>query len=204
MVQVPVMEPGQGGQGPTMRMENKPCTSCSGGMVRCGACSGTGVQRCGGCAGHGQVKTFDQLIVRFQTAKQGELLDVTPVPDPWLGRLSGDLLVNRKERLIAACPGGVPAEVVAKADDLLAKSHAVDEDRARILLQMLHVERIPVYEVGYTYAGTDRTLWICGREQELHAPGAPWNRQRLYGVIAGSVAVVAAAVAAAVYFFVLR
>jgi hypothetical protein len=94
--------------------------------------------------------------------------------------------------------------VAKKADDLLAKSHAVDEARARILLQLLHVERIPLYEVSYTYAGADRTLWICGREQALHAPGAPWHRRRLFAVIAGAAAVTVAVVAALVYFFVIR
>jgi hypothetical protein len=203
-IQVPVLEPGQGGQGGSMRVATKRCMNCSGGIVRCGGCSGTGIQRCDESAGHGQVKTFNLLVVRFQTAKQGELLDVTPVPDAWLGKLSGDLLVERKERRVAHCPPDVPPEVVKKADDLLAKSHAVDEARARILLQLLHVERIPLYEVSYTYAGTDRTLWICGREQALHAPGAPWHRKRLFAVIAGATAVTVAVVAALVYFFVIR
>jgi hypothetical protein len=175
----------------------RPCT-CQGGQVRCGQCSGNGILTCPDCAGSGQVKTFDQLIVRFQAATQGEILDVTPVPDPWLGKLSGQMLVEQRARRIEQFDSVTP-EVDKKARDLLAKSQDVEEDRARILLQMLEIQRIPLYEVRYKYAGVERQLWICGSEQELYAPKAPWHRQRLFLLIAGAIGVLAALIGLIVF-----
>jgi hypothetical protein len=142
----------------------------------------------------GQVKTFDQILVRFQAASHGEVIDVTPVPDQWLGNLSGEVLVDQKARRIDDCPS-VPDEVVRKANALLEKSHDTDESQIRVILQALHVERIPLQEVCYTYAGVERRLWICGTEQELYAPKAPWQRGRLAALVLGAVLVVLAVVA---------
>ena len=38
-------------------------------------------------------------------------------------------------------------------------------------------------EVNYTYAGVERKLWLCGNENEVYAPNAPWNRLRLMWTI---------------------
>jgi hypothetical protein len=190
-VEQPVFDSGGGPQGAPAapRMMRQPCT-CGGGLVRCGQCGGNGILTCPDCAGSGKVKTFDQLIVRFQAATQGEVLDVTPVPDPWLGTLSGQKLVEQRARRIEQFDPVTP-EVDQKARDLLAKSQAVEEDRTRILLQVLEIQRIPLHEVRYKYAGVERRLWICGSEQALYAPKAPWHRQRLFLLIAGVVAAVA-------------
>jgi hypothetical protein len=171
---------GQNAQ-PTFRTARRGCT-CNGGQVMCSGCGGNGMVRCGSCAGSGQVKTFDQLVVRFLTAKEGEVIDVTPVPDKWLGSLRGDVLFDQKAPRIDGCDS-VPPSVAQKANELLARSHTIDEKQDRILLQMLHIERIPLQEVTYKYAGVQRQLWICGAEQALHAPKAPWNRQRLFALI---------------------
>jgi hypothetical protein len=183
--------------GASLRTVRRGCT-CSGGKVVCSGCGGNRMVRCSTCAGSGQVKTFEQLIVRFLTATQGEVLDVTPVPDNWLGRLSGEVLFDRKAGRIEECDS-VPEAVAKKAQQLLAHSHAVDEAQERILLQLLHVERIPMQEVRYKYAGVERLLWICGSRQDVYAPKAPWNRKRLFGMIAGIAAAVAAVVALIVY-----
>jgi hypothetical protein len=182
----------QGHALPSARTVRRPC-SCSGGQVVCRRCGGNRVIRCPGCDGSGRIKTLDQLVVRFQTATQGEVLDVTPVPDKWLGRLSGEVLVDEQAARIDRC-ASVPEAVARKAGDLLTESHAVDERQTRIILQLLHVERLPLSEVRYKYAGVERQLWICGQEQDIYAPDAPWNRQRLGWLIAGAVCAVAALV----------
>jgi hypothetical protein len=166
--------------------------------VVCSACGGNGILRCPGCAGSGQVKTFDQLVVRFQTAVQGEVLDVTPVPDNWLGRRSGEVLVDQKARRIENCES-LPEAAARKTRELLEKSHQVDEQDTRIILQVVHVERLPLYEVRYKYAGVERQLWICGNEQDIHAPNAPRNRQRMFWVIAGIVLAIAALIGLVVF-----
>jgi hypothetical protein len=198
---VPVLDTGVGPDGaPTrvMRTARRPC-SCAGGTVSCGRCSGRGIVTCGSCEGSGRLKTFDQLVVRFQAATQGELLDTTPVPDGWLGGLSGDVLVDeRAPRIEQVTP--VTPDVDRKAAGLLAKAHQVDEDRARLLLQALRIDRIPLYEVKYKYAGVDRQLWICGTEKDVYAPHAPWHRQRFFWLIAGVVLAVALVVGLLLYF----
>ena len=158
------------------------------------------MQTCSRCNGSGKTKSFEQLIVRFQAATQGEILDVTPVPDKWLGTLAGDAVIDLKDPQIDSAQAVTP-EVDAKVKDLLAQSHAIDTGEARILLQALRVERIPLVEVDYKYAGVERKLWICGQQQEVYAPKSPWRRQRLVMVVLAGVLVVAAiAVTLAGYF----
>jgi hypothetical protein len=187
-VAMPVLETGRDAQGnavPMTRTVRRPC-QCRGGLVRCPACSGNGIITCPECAGVGQVKTYDQIVVRFQAASQGEVLDVTPVPDQWLGKLSGEVLVDQKARRIDGCPS-VPDDVARKANDLLATAHAVNEDQSRIILEALHVERVPLHEVRYKYAGVERLLWVCGKERDVYAPKAPWHRGHLAALVGGLV-----------------
>jgi hypothetical protein len=180
-------------------MIRRPC-SCSGGVVQCSECSGSGILTCPGCTGSGQVKTFEQLVVRFQAATQGEVIDVTPVPDNWLGQLGGEVLVDQRARRIESCES-LPEIVAPKFQDLLTKSHDVDDRQTRIILQILHVERLPLYEVRYKYAGVERQLWICGNERQIYAPNAPRNRQRVFWLTAGIIAAIAAVVGLAIVLF---
>jgi hypothetical protein len=174
------------------RMIQERC-SCGNGVVRCGGCGGHGVVRCSTCAGTGRVKVFDQILVRFQAAKQGELLDVTPVPDRWFGHLTGEALVEEKSPRVERFEPVKP-DVDQKANELLAESHTIDRDTAQILLQWLRIDRIPLHEVDYKYAGTERKLWICGNERDIYAPKAPWNRTRMALLIGFSVLAIAAIV----------
>jgi hypothetical protein len=195
-----VSEPGRDAQGspfPQARTVRRPCT-CSGGRVVCSECGGNRVLRCRGCAGSGQVKTFDQLLVRFQTAAQGEILDLTPVPDKWLGRFSGEVLFDQRARRIETCES-LPEAVARKALELLGKSHEVDEQQTRVILQLMHVERLPLHEVRYTYAGAERRLWICGNEQGIYAPNAPRNRRRVFLVATAIVLATGALVGLAMF-----
>jgi hypothetical protein len=194
--------PGQGSAGPSIRTVRRGC-ACNGGQVVCSGCSGAGIVRCGGCAGSGQVKTFQQVVVRFLTAKQGEVIDVTPVPDKWLGTLTGEVLADENSPLIRGT-SGLPEHVARKAQELLDKSHEVDQQDDRILLQTLHVERIPLQEMRYKYAGVERHLWICGAEQAVYAPNAPWNRGRLLALIAGCAGAVVLIVGLVVFLLALR
>jgi|GEM_PF-3267581 len=199
-----VMEPGgrdaQGNPTSVTRMVQQRC-SCAGGLVRCTACMGNGRQTCSRCSGSGKTKSFEQLIVRFQAATQGEILDVTPVPDKWLGSLTGDPVVDLKAPRIDSAQSITP-EVDSKLHELLAQSHAINTGEARILLQTLRVERVPLVEMDYKYAGVERKLWICGQQQEVYAPKAPWRRQRVLMVALG-ITLAIAAVACGVAFYLL-
>jgi hypothetical protein len=181
--QLQVTETGRGPQGeavPVVRAVTHACT-CGNGQIRCLRCSGERQLVCSDCRGSGKVKTFDRLVVKFLSSRKSDLFDVTPVPDGWFGRLSGESLVDvRQERVDDFAP--VNAEVDSRARALLKRSHEI-EGRTRILLQHLQIDRIPLYEVRYSYAGVDRHLWLCGNEQEVYAPRAPWNRSRLFGTI---------------------
>jgi hypothetical protein len=197
-VEQQVVEPGQQDQAaPTARTVRRNCT-CSGGQVTCSACAGNRLVVCSACAGSGQVKTFQQLVVRFHNTTHREVLDVTPVPDNWLGTLSGQVLFDRTDERIDECDS-VPETVARKAKELLDRSHAVEQGHERILQQYLHVERIPLQEVRYKYAGVERQLWICGSRDDVYAPKAPWNRGRLFSLLAGVALAVAATIVLIVY-----
>ena len=70
-----------------------------------------------------------------------------------------------------------------------------------MLLQELHVKQIPQLEVQYMYAGVDRRLWICGQEERVHAPGAPWHRGRYWLLVGCAVAAAVVAIAGLAYAF---
>jgi hypothetical protein len=187
--------------GPTMRTVRKPC-SCNGGRVRCQSCAGNGQKTCSVCSGSGKVTTFEQVVVRFLSANKLNVVDDTPVPDDLVGKLSGEVVADEKSPRIDALPSLAP-EIDAKGKAMLQLSHELDEDRAHILLQHLHVERVPIHEIRYLYAGVDRQLWICGNEHHVYAPGAPWHRGRL-AILVATMAAVLLAAGVAVWFFWLR
>jgi hypothetical protein len=124
--------------------------------------------------------------------EQRQVLDETPVADKTLGALSGDQVLELNGPLIAGHEPVTP-EVDQCVGAQLAKSHTVDARQQRVLRQSLRVTRIPQTEVQYTYAGIERRLWICGQEQRVYAPGAPWQRGRYWLLVGG---IVAAAVVA--------
>ena len=177
--------------GSNVRVVRRRC-ACGTGQVRCSACAGNGMQTCARCEGSGRTKNYQELVARFHVVKQVKVLDDTPVADKVVGGLSGDTLLDVRRREIDRADSVAP-DVDACVNTFLRESHAVDARQERILLQDLHVKEIPQLEVEYMYAGIDRRLWICGDEQRVHAPGAPWHRGR-YWLLVGTV--VAAAVAA--------
>jgi hypothetical protein len=168
------------------------CPHCFHGQVTCSACSGNGRVTCPSCEGTGNVRTFDQLTVQFRNATQLELLDPTDVPDELLSETKGDAIFSKRAARIDASPG-MPAQVEATSRTLLQKSHTFDERDTRLLFQDLVVERIAVHEVVYTYAGVERRLWIYA-DGQVHAPDAPWRRDRLFYILGGIAATVIIAV----------
>jgi hypothetical protein len=175
----------------------QPC-SCMKGMVNCGSCGGSGMRRCGTCAGSGRVKSFDQLTVRFHTPRQAEVVDSTEVPDDTFLTLKGDVLIDEHGKRIESARAFTPG-VDDCAAKMLRDSHRVNPDQIRILAQHLRVERIPVTDIKYTYAGVDHKLWICGKEQLVHAPNAPWQRNRFMWMMIGIGAGVAAVIGLIVF-----
>lgn len=159
---------------------------CGTGRIVCTTCQGSRFLTCPTCTGSGSVKVFDELVVRFQVAAKGELIDVTPVPDKWLAKRGGAPVLDVREPCIERWEK-IPDAADAKVRDLIDRSHDVDANEYRILLQHLKVERIPIQEVRYMYAGAERQLWICGTDQTIYAPSAPWNRNRMYGLFAAIV-----------------
>ncbi|HEY3392359.1 MAG TPA: hypothetical protein VGK58_06615 [Lacipirellulaceae bacterium] len=164
------------------------CPHCFHGQVTCSSCSGNGRVTCASCEGTGNVRTFDQLTVRFRDATHVELLDPTDLPDDLLRKLKGDTIFTKRAARIDASPG-MPAHVESASRTLLEKSHTYDERDTHLLFQELAVERIAVHEVAYKYAGVERRLWIYA-DGQVHAPDAPWRRDRLWAIIGGIAAAV--------------
>jgi len=174
----------QGALTTSNRMVQDKCT-CNFGQVQCtGGCVGKGTKPCVTCNSQGRVKSFDELVVKFANSEKFEIADKTPVPDDWFGSLSGAEVLNNQEPRIDAV-AMISTTVDEAVRDMLHESHGVDERETRILLQKLRIERVPVAEVRYSYAGAAKTLWICGEERKVHAPDAPWRSGRLWGVLGG-------------------
>jgi hypothetical protein len=164
------------------------CMHCFHGHVTCSSCSGNGRVTCPSCDGTGNVRTFDQLTVRFRDATQNELLDPTDVPDELLRDAQGDAIFSKRDARIEASPG-MPAHVESTSRTILQKSHTFNQRDTRLLFQDLAVQRIPVHEVAYTYAGVERRLWVYA-DGQVHAPHAPWRRDRMWAIAGGVAAVV--------------
>lgn len=164
----------------------KDCTHCHQGKVTCNSCNGNGRVTCSSCQGSGRVKTYDLLTVHFHCPTRLEVVDPSAAPDDLLRKLSGEELYDEQLPRIENCPD-LPEEAARCVRGLLDKSHALDEAKTRLLFQHLHVERVPVHEVKYRYAGVSYELWICGDERQVHAPRAPWRTGRLWSIL-GSVA----------------
>jgi hypothetical protein len=176
--------------------------ACGNGRVRCDACAGLGLRTCADCAGTGRIKTFEQLLVRFKATLSDKLLDVTPVPDHWFRKLTGEVVVNVKSNQVDRFDP-VSADVDRKASELLARSHDVHPDQARVILQSLRIDRIPLNEMDYKYAGVDRKLWICGQEHQIYAPQAPWNRT-LFTFLTGAAVLAAVGLIVGVVYLLMR
>jgi hypothetical protein len=195
-----------GGRGFTMRLEMRPthnprgkttfrtesvrsnCPHCFHGRVSCSTCSGNGRVTCPQCEGHCRVCLYERLTVRFRNKSQYEVLDTTEVPDENFERLQGEAIFTRHAPRIEAVPD-LPPTVEQSGQKLLRQSQAVDAREARVLFQDMAIERVPVHEVQYMYAGVDRRLWIYG-DGQVHAPGAPWRRDRMFAIAAASVLVI--------------
>jgi len=189
----------QGRPVPVTRYEQRIC-HCGTGMVRCSRCSGLGMVTCGRCKGLGRLKWFDELTVQFTNRNQAALLEFTPVPDRWFHRLSGQLLLNEQATRIEPFPIDL-APVDSKTRELLGIAHRLDPRERQILREHLSIERIPVYEVKYMYAGGDQQLWICGNEREIYAPKSPWNRERFALLVAGCVIAMTAVIGLLVWWW---
>lgn len=175
-----------GGQVITVpRMVQRPCT-CGNGRVTCPTCQGSRLLTCPECAGYGSLKTFEELIVRFQVASHGELVDVTPVPDRWLAQRDGIVLLDLREPRIEDWKK-IPDAASARVQELIQDSRNVGTQDYRMILQHLRVDRIAIHEIRYRYAGEEKRLWICGEDRAVYAPAAPWNRTRMYALFAAIV-----------------
>jgi hypothetical protein len=119
--QIAEMVPGpQGDPMQTARVVERRC-SCGDGRIRCPNCNGQGRVTCRDCRGGGQVKTFNRLIVKFLSSRKSDLFDVTPVPDGWFGRLTGESLVEERKRIVESFPP-VNEEVDGRARQLIDHS----------------------------------------------------------------------------------
>jgi hypothetical protein len=188
---------GQDAQGQTtVRYEpvRLSCPSCSNGRVSCSSCSGNGRIACPQCEGHCRVCLYERLTVRFRNQCLYEVLDTTEVPDENFEKLTGESIFARHAPRVETA-AGLPPTVQLSSQKLLSESQAVDERQAHLLFQDMVIERVPVHEVQYMYAGVDRRLWIYG-DGHIHAPGAPWRRGRLVAIIAAAGAALIAIVAA--------
>jgi hypothetical protein len=159
--------------------ETLPCPDCVNGTVPCACgngkqvcadCHGTGTGTCPACSGTGRVVRFREIVRRFDTRISTRSL---PVDEPasgehwWsdemLRRAGGEQVWSGS---VAALDGTPPADVPARVweaaretlraagTELPASGPAggVGEAERRVIARHVHVLRIPLAHVVYTYA----------------------------------------------------
>lgn len=174
-----------GGTTTGMVAVKEPC-ACHSGEVTCSACGGNGRNTCPTCAGACKTKHFDQVTIAFHAVTASDLLDPTDVPDHLIRAAQGENIVDERAARLDSVPP-LQGEVDERVRGLLAKSHAADERKSRLLFQSLKVEQVNIQEVRYRYAGKALRLWVYGDDARVYAPGAPWHWHKLLALIGGIV-----------------
>ncbi|MFI5272846.1 MAG: hypothetical protein ACHQ4H_07425 [Ktedonobacterales bacterium] len=153
-----------------------PCT-CNGGKVVCGTCHGSAYAQCPACTGTGRVVRHSQVVRHFDTRIHQrtlpherdvvagwvthEMLRKARGEDVWEGPLDG---------LVAGRPDDIPPDVwtavvtfARTPGEPQASSPAAPHQR-RVIARRLHLSRVPVTRVEYTFAGKPFAFVAVGRE----------------------------------------
>jgi hypothetical protein len=166
----------------------EPCRHCHGmGRDTCNWCHGSGRVTCGDCHGRGQVKFYSQLKVVFRVDRAEKAVGNMGLPEQLVLGARGEELMNWQSDRIDH-PPSINPDADACLERLLRTSHREESADTRLLQQRAEVERVPVFEVTYSYlGGQKRRLWVYGPDHRVHAPDAPWRWGLLTAVIIGSV-----------------
>lgn len=161
------------------------CTHCYAGKVDCATCMGHGKHSCLTCNGSGQVKTFDQLSVRFEAPLLKDVVDKSDLPDELVGKVKGDIVLSERGPCLDRLPTVVP-EVDFRLQKLLDQSRPPDPQQTRLHFQQAQVERVIVHEILYRHRGSEvKHFWFYGQEMQVHAPGVPRPWFKLLGIVFG-------------------
>jgi hypothetical protein len=183
---------GPGGQPQTESVTVRDNCTCFGGKVNCTHCTGHGKVECTTCTGSGRVVNFDLLTVQFRAVWLTQVVNTTHVPEEQMKQAVGTVVVDERADRIDT-PPAYQAEVDRASAELLQRSHSEAHGDTRLLFQRLRVEQVGVHEVLYRHSGSEsRRLWIYGVTDHVHAPGAPRTHMRLFALLGGIAAAIAA------------
>jgi hypothetical protein len=146
------------------------------------------------------VKFYQELTVVFRPDLMEEVLDTAALPGQLTIKASGEVVCDQQADHLEKAPGISP-EIDAAVMDLFQKAQAPVGAETRLLFQRLHIEQVPVFEVAYEYRGrAAQKLWVYGKERQMHAPGIPWARGKLFGLVLGIIILIAGSVWAFIQF----
>ena len=143
------------------------CAQCANTrVVACPACEGRGAPPCVQCRGSGRVVDGFSVDIAYKLAYHRSLLRDASIPeevlpaDPAFGKL-GETVFEYESADAASFAAKRPEGPAGDAfEKVLAQVPAggLGKD-SRVILQSLSVERIPVYEVVYAFAGKEYRAW---------------------------------------------
>jgi hypothetical protein len=138
-------------------IDGKVKCSCGNGKLVCDTCRGSGHAACASCNGSGRVVRMREVVRRFDTRHSSKVIPandfaITHLVDvPALRRATGDVAWEGSiEQLDADAPTSVPGPVWLAAQEL-AREHVARE--AAGVSRQLHITRIPLTHVEYSFAG---------------------------------------------------
>jgi hypothetical protein len=159
-------------------IEGKVKCSCGNGKLVCDVCRGSGHAACASCGGSGRVVRFREVVRRFDMRHSSKVIPANDfavshlIDVAALRRATGDVAWEGSiEQLDASAPASVPGSVWGAAQEL-AREHVAHEAAAeaaqtaraaggeakpkgerRVLARQMHITRIPLTHVEYTFAG---------------------------------------------------
>mmetsp|Transcript_11954 Transcript_11954/g.18040 ORF Transcript_11954/g.18040 Transcript_11954/m.18040 type:complete len:432 (+) Transcript_11954:1861-3156(+) len=149
------------------------CHSCHGsGRRTCSRCNGKGFVTCPTCDGTGYLRCFIRLDIQWKKYEGKRVLSQSALPDNLIMNAGGATMFHEEDFVIRPISHLPQQEVNDAANKLIAEQQIPNVER--LLRQRIEIRRIPVYEVHYTYKGSDpRRFWVYGTERQVYEDGYP-------------------------------
>ncbi|MFI5361093.1 MAG: hypothetical protein ACHQ49_03900 [Elusimicrobiota bacterium] len=161
------------------------CSACGNKRaVTCPECSGRGAPLCPVCGGARRVVPGFSVAIAYKLAYHRGLLRDPSIPetvfpeDPDWGKLGEKIFEfegSDAEALAASRPSGPAGEAFAKVL-AMAPAEGLGEN-SRLLLQTLSVERVPIYDVTYSFEGKEHRAWATRFENRVVPLDDPFSDQ---------------------------
>ena len=161
-----------------------PCGKCnSTGKLTCSKCQGQGTQPCPQCNAKGKVLRGLSFKASYIPRRERATAHDPETPKELLpaeiAENKGEKALEKEEASVAAASLPSAAAHLKTAFDALIKQadagKAGQSGAAKIISQLVKVERIPVYAVVYRYSGKIYDVWLAALDNRTVAKESPFK-----------------------------